>query len=238
MDSDLNAKMLIDEPNHVRMPLLAEMCASDDDPTPLMPSLLGCLNDRDESLQHMAMLVMERCGSEAVSPLSELLGPGYPIQIRAAAAASLGRMGSVAASACTALGGCLIEGDETLRSHALFALASIGEAAIPELQGLLRANEIEVNLAALEALGAMGPVAQPAVNDIRILSAGEDPLLQIACAGCLVKIDHTDPQGLPQLLAALQHNEATVRAAAVKWIGRLGGNGSMASARFDRPLAG
>ncbi len=228
MDGDINAKRLIDGPDHVRLPLLAELYASDGDPTPLLPAVCSCLNDSDELVRHMAMMVMERCGFEAVPPMAELLAPGHPAQTRAAAATSLGRMGLVGASASAVLCRCLSEDDETLRSHAVFALGSIGEPVVPELQRLLYVDEIEVNLAAIEALGAMGTVAQAAAEDVRQLAAGENPIVQASCAGCLARIDHTDQQGFPQLMEALQNNEAPVRASAVKWIGKLGGNGSTA----------
>ena len=228
MDSDINARRLIDEPNHVRLPLLAELCTSDGDPTPLVPALCSCLNDSDESVRHVAMMLLERCGSEAVPPLAELLDPGRSVQTRAAAAAALGRMGPVGAPASAALCRCLGEDDETLRRHAGFALGSIGEPAVPELQRLLYADEIEINLAALEALGTMGVGAQEAADDICKLAAGENPVVQASCAGCLAQIDHADRQGLPQLMAALQHNEAVVRGTAVTWIGKLGSNASTA----------
>jgi HEAT repeat protein len=228
MDNDIIAEKLIKEPNHIRLPLLAELYTSDREPAPLVQALCSCLSDSDESLRNMAMLVLERCGPEAVAPLAELLAPAYPIQTRAAAAASLGRMGPAAAPASAALCLCLQEDDETLRSHAVFALGCIGAAAVPDLQGLLSADELKVNSAVLETLGYMGPAAQAAADDIRKLIAAQDPLLQVDCAGCLARIDVADPQGLPQLIAALQRNESAVRAAAVRWIGKLAGNGETA----------
>lgn len=228
MDNIVISEKLIDAPNHVRLPLLAGLYASDADPAPFVEVLCGCLDDADESLRSMAMMVMERCGSEAVAPLSDLLSPARTAQTRASAAVSLGRMGSVAAAASGALCQCLREEDETLRRHAAFALGSIGESALPGLQRLLFSDDREVVLAAIEALGAMGPAAVAAGDDIRRLAESEDLLIKTSCAGCLARMDHTDPQGVPQLMAAMTHFEADARVLAVRWIGKMGEKGAAA----------
>ena len=232
MDNDEIAAKLIDGPDHVRLPLLAELYASEADPAPLVGALSRCFDDADESLRHMAVMLMARCGSEAVPPLSALLSPAEPAETRAAAAVSLGRLGAVAAPASGALCRCLHEDDDTLRSHALFALGAIGAPALPELRGLLSADRRAVVLAALEALGAMGPAAMAAGEDIRRLAEGDDPLVQTNCAGCLALIDAADPMGVPQLTAATQHVEADLRASAVGWIGKMGAKGAAAAPRL------
>jgi HEAT repeat protein len=169
----------------------------------------------------MAILVLERCGPDGVEPLVELVAPEHPSKIRAAAATSLGRIGSLAASASSVLCRCLLEEDDTLRNHAVFAIGRLGRDAVADLQRCLASDEESVKKAALEALGRLGSDAREAVPEIRGLADGKDPIMQVACAGCLAQIDPHDPQGLPLLLEATRSPEADIRALAVQRIGEL-----------------
>ena len=159
MECEVIAAQLAAEPNHVRLPLLFRIYAWEGDPTPLVPALCNCLADPDRSVQQTAVLVLTRCGPEAVPPLTALLAPLYPADRRAEAAAALGRMGAEAAPACAALCECLRDADDTLRQQAIFALGAIGAPAVPHLEELLGDPVVAVSVAALEAMGRIGPAA-------------------------------------------------------------------------------
>lgn len=107
----------------------------------------------------------ERESFAAVSALAETLHDPA-IEVRLAAAFSLGEMGACAATAVPALAALLHEPDPELRAVAAFALGQMGPAAsdaVPTLIDALRDPGDGVRANAAHALGSMGEAAKVAV---------------------------------------------------------------------------
>lgn len=186
-----------------------------------IPDVSSCLADEDETTRELAVLVLEQAGASAVAPLIAATQDSQPAGVRIAAVAALGRIGPPAGTAAEPLCSCLEGDDDQLREHASLALGQIGIDALPPLIVRLGSADSRVQTAALNAIGYMGKDAGTAVEAVSGLCQAESLPLRLAACSVLVRISADPSQGLPVLLAAMEHEDGAIRKESVERIGEL-----------------
>ncbi len=143
--------------------------------------------------------VVKKLGAEewAVSALVRELSKSKS-SVRGQAAYVLERFGPTSRPAIPVLIGWL-ERDDDLRHQAARTLASIGSDAVPALVPLLDSTNKAIRIAAAEALGGMGPAAEPGVpalarmlidHDYNIFRTAEDVLPKLRRAAMPTISEH------------------------------------------------
>jgi HEAT repeat protein len=115
-------------------------------------------------------------------------------EVRASAAAALGRLGPGAKAALPALKKALNsqeEGQEDL----IKVLVQIGPAALPTLIELLEAEKPEIRCQAAAILGNMGPAARVAVPALRKALQDQEPAVRSATAAAVQALKEKDAPG-------------------------------------------
>jgi HEAT repeat protein len=186
-----------------------------------IPDVSSCLADEDETTRELAVLVLEQAGASAVAPLTAATQDSQPAGVRIAAVAALGRIGPPAGTAAEPLCRYLEGDDDQLREHAALALGQIGIDALPPLIVQLGSADSRVQTAALNAIGYMGKDAGTAVEAVSGLCQAESLPLRLAACSVLVRISADPSQGLPVLLAAMEHEDGAIRKESVERIGEL-----------------
>lgn len=143
------------------------------------PHLVAVVGDTNPDVAVKAYRAAANTGSaEVVEPLVARLGDGDAGQ-RDALSNAMQRLGTVGVAALSA---ALGDSDAGVRLHAAEALAQVGEAAqeaTPALAGLVTDEDIDVALAAVMALGAVG--GEEALAALAgVADAGRGPLDVVA----------------------------------------------------------
>jgi HEAT repeat protein len=169
-----------------------------------------------------------RLGAPAVAPLREKLTDPAA---RVAAMEILGTIGRPAKPALPDMVKALADPDETYRSDAAVAIASLGvdaADAVPELRKLLEGASTPpgTRYSAAYALGRIGPAARPALEKLRELAATDDELLATVAVWAALKIDPADSSlfasAVPRLRKALRSGDEIVRLEAAVALGDIG----------------
>lgn len=118
---------------------------------------------------------------------------------------------------------CLSDENEDVRQLAVELLGEAdnqAEPAVPALIERLSDKEHNVVVMAMLALKRLSRFAQSAISEIRrVLADTSDSHLRIVAAATLGKIDPTDPDSIPLLVASLNDSESINRAAACEFLG-------------------
>jgi len=164
-----------------------------------------------------------------LAPLIRELHSGKS-ESRARAAATLGKLGPLAAPAVPELVAALADKSIPLQLEALLALEHIGpaaRAAVPDLVKILKGENSKLYGGAIDALGAIGPDSLEAAPVLVDLLKGDDPAVAAAAGLALARIlpDGSDelPQVVPILVESLKDKRTTVRNTAVVGLGLCGG---------------
>jgi HEAT repeat protein len=149
-----------------------------------------------------------------------------------AAAEALGQIGPAARAAVPALLGALAHGGWSLRNKAAAALGQIGvtTAELPELLRLLR---LDISNAVYLAFKGAPPEVVP---ELSVLVASSDPVGARNAAFALGALGPRAAAAIPALIAALRHNAAAVRDAAVRALGEIGSRDDAVAAALRERL--
>jgi hypothetical protein len=156
------------------------------------PALVSALKADTYALRSYAVEQIPGTGPAAIPALIELLGDPNT-QTCASAARALGSYGKAAAQAVPALIERLNDPDSPVRQSAIEALGKIGDSrTVPVLvQALQQSDHKDINAdeAAIDALGAIGPEAKPAIPKlIEMLNMDYYWAIRSAAASALKKI--------------------------------------------------
>ncbi|WP_165394723.1 HEAT repeat domain-containing protein [Methanofollis fontis] len=172
---------------------------------PALPALAAVVEGGSAEGRWAAALALGKAGlEEGVPPLSRLLRDG-DTGVRWKAAEALGEIGGLAAvpPLITALG----DDEGEVREAAASALAGIGAPAAGPLVDALRVRERWFG--AVDALRGMGDAARPA-----LLAALERRNRWVRIGAAMILGEAGDERGVDALVAALEDDDAEVRAAA------------------------
>jgi HEAT repeat protein len=150
-------------------------------------------------------------GAAAVLPLLE----DRDVDVRAAAARSLGRLG--AADAAEPLVRSLVEGTVP-RALAFRAVLDLGPAGLPALRELARADDPEERAAAVELLGWLGDAADDAI----VIEAVGDPSAEVRAKAAAALGRLASEDGADALTRALDDRIYFVRLHAARALGQVG----------------
>jgi len=254
---------LADPAEQVRLAALAELMKPDAEPARVLESVAACLDHSSAKVRKLAVVVLGKvvASGQGVQPavlaLTKALGETQPMPVRVFATVGLAQAGPAAAPAIEALcramdalaakprpapaGPASATGaasdKDVLRSNASLALSRIGAPAVPSLRLLLRAPDPAVVIAAISALGWIGPPAGDASPDLQQLTTSPDAKTRQACWSSLVKITRNPAAGLPALLLDLRSPEPSLRQASLAHIGELQALGKSATPNILPALA-
>jgi len=159
----------------------------------------------------------------AVPALRAVLGDASAA-VRAAAAASLGRMGP-AAGVIPDLVGLLADADETVRGQAAEALGQVGvgdPATVPALAGLLEDPSPAIRAAAAKALGALGTAGAAAVPALVPLLQDRDEGVRETAAAAVGRMGTLPDSAAETLTEGLASDDNVVRARTAEALGAIG----------------
>lgn len=114
----------------------------------------------------------------------------------------------------------LADADETTASHALDALATLGEPAVPGLVNALKHKKLRPHVVSI--LGRIGPSAAPATPSLVALVHDEDIDTANEAVHALAKIGPGAKQAVPELIKAVENPESPVHRAAIYALGKMG----------------
>ena len=198
----------------------------DPDPEISRPILKKVMDGASPEVLDAAMDAMASLGEKVLPRLIEALK--VP-EVRARAAAILGRIGPKAKRAVPALAEALADPDPETRNEVLFALAAIGpkaEGAVAAVTKALGDPDMNVRYAACYALGSIGPAAKSAKAALQRNLASPDEFLALDSAWALSQIDpgcsESAPKTVPLLVKGLQQPDAMTRLHAAESLRCLG----------------
>jgi HEAT repeat protein len=184
----------------------------------LLNALTRLLDSGPEEMRAFAAGQLARIGADAGparGTLTKLLADPSA-QVRSAAAVALARGATTADTVGSdgeghetreALVGALLDPSPTVRAESARGLGAFGPAAVGAVPALMRTvkdPEIEVRIAAVEALGAIGRETQELVDLLAWAALQEgDAILRKAAAATLWKVDSHLDRTLPRFLHAL-----------------------------------
>jgi HEAT repeat protein len=183
----------------------------------------GLLNHSDDRVQVAAAEALGNIGTRAGRNAGQL---GRQLDdddagVRAAAAEALGKLGRKASGYSAQLVQSLGDENASVRLAASASLVRIGEPATSNLIRALAKGDPVFLQAVVETLGALGPVAVPQL--VKSLQASrETTLVRRYSALALARIGGDDERVVPGLSAALEDDNAEVRAAALEALGQIG----------------
>ncbi|TWT55540.1 nSTAND1 domain-containing NTPase [Allorhodopirellula solitaria] len=147
---------------------------------------------------------------------------GFGSEIRYAAAA----LGSIGPGAKDAIPDLIemLQHEYPVGPAAQGALSKIGVAAVPSLEVALAGDNLESQMRAARALGAIGPPANMALESIRKASMSDNLLLRVYCWYAITKISLNGDATERQLIEVLNNpmSDSDARSAAAWAIGEMG----------------
>lgn len=157
------------------------------------PELAGILlKDESAELRRKAAEALSQIGPEARNAVPSLIKAldDKEVDVRRWSAIALAKIGPDARPALAALVKALkSDNDRFVRSHAAHALGVLGKEAVPALKECVQTElVVEVRLAAIEELGAIGPDARDAVDVLTVASRDARPAVREAAEGALKRI--------------------------------------------------
>lgn len=215
---------LLDKAQHVRLEVLAKLIGQPQRAAKLVQEVSNLMADPSQSVRELAVTVLGQAGQAGVNGLIQGLHPQQKFPVRVLAANTLGRLGPDAQDAVKPLCQTINIGNDDLRWQASFALGQIGEPAVESLISLLTGtDETKVKIACVDALGWVGPAAQPSMQELESLIQDQDSPMPLRLAACsaLIRITEDASQALPFMIEQLSHEAPEVRQAALDRIAEL-----------------
>lgn len=180
-----------------------------------VPALVAALDDKEQAVRDAATFAFAQVGEASIPALTTLLADA-DVQKRWTAAYALNSIGSP--KTADPLIVALNDRDERIRDLATSALTRIGKDAIEPLAKAAKNENVDVRLAAINALGGM---ARP--DTISILHAAlkdDEPIIRDAAVAALGNTGSA--KAIPALTEAIQNKDTKVRADAVQALVKLG----------------
>ena len=141
--------------------------------------------------------------------------------IRLAATLALGEIGPAARDSVDGLTRALNDTDGRVRHAAADALGGIGVAAVAALRKAVEDGD-DSRLAAVTALGEIGPPANAAIPELRVCLSDKTPSIRCFAAQALGEIGARAAPALGPLRMALGDEESAVRESAASALGQIG----------------
>jgi HEAT repeat protein len=214
---------LLSDPNlHVRRAAIRAIGKIRLEPKVSIPLLMKTVDDSDPAVRLGALDALAELGKEAVPPLVEALGHEKTAYW---ACLALGELGADAAPAVAELQRLLRDDRRAeVRREAALVLGSIGSRsapAVPLLAHALGEKDVGLQMAAVFALGRIGPKAKAAEQSLRkMLGTGTPPLLRTFAVWALARIRPEDKQlsqrAVAVLTESMRNKDPSVRATAVR----------------------
>lgn len=157
---------------------------------------------------------------EAVAELFARLKDENP-QVRQVAARALAALPPAPEIVVPIWEDAMKDADSTTMYHALDAMATLGEPAVPRLVDLLETHD-QLRVEVTYVLGQMGPAAATATDALAKLVADEDLHLATEAALALGKIGPAAKGAVPALIAALEAEGEKNAHAIVRALGKIG----------------
>lgn len=223
----LLTQVITESKSHAQAAALRGLLELEPDAAKVVPVLAGMMAKGDLESIHEALSAAASFGEAGLPALIAALGRP---EVRARAAAMVGRLGAKGAKAVGPLTAALSDKEPEVRREVLLALATIGPDAAPakdEILKLLADPEPRVAAVAAFALGSIGPsVASSAMVPLRKSLESSDPVVRVASAWALVHISAKPEQvaslTIPILVQGLKSEAPAVRRGSAEALGRLG----------------
>ncbi|NQT16942.1 MAG: HEAT repeat domain-containing protein, partial [Planctomycetes bacterium] len=185
-------------------------------------ALVGQLRSGDEAARVVAAQRLASLGPSARDAVEGLMAAlDDTPKVRLAAVQALGKIGPDAAPAARVLAGMLVHNVVDRRIIAR-AMADIGAPSVPQLQKLLRHEDLDVRLAAIEALGWIGPAAKAAAGDLIALMRDQEKAVRMAAAHAVRSVVPGSPESAPLLIEFLGADDEPIRWAMVDTLVAMG----------------
>lgn len=185
-------------------------------------ALVGQLRSGDEAARIAAAQRLASLGPGARDAVEALMAAlDDTPNVRVAAVRALGKIGPDAAPSARVLAGMLVHDPDDRRTIAR-AMADIGPPSVRHLRKLLQHEKTDVRVAAIEALGWIGPAAKAAAGDLIGLMRDKEQTVRIAAANAVRSVGPGDPESAPLLVEFLGADEEPIRWAAVETLARMG----------------
>jgi HEAT repeat protein len=172
----------------------------------------------------------------AVPALISLLNDPSP-ELRAVAAQTLGKLGKAAQPAFDRLASLLAAEPAKVRVAAVFTLGGLGldvTVVRPALSKALRDDHPEVRLAAVTAIQRLGPQGSIFIPDLIVLASDKEKAGSVQRLLRRYERRSPDVRALPELVKQLEHDQASVRLLAAKYLGFAGQNAKEAIPALER----
>ena len=179
----------------------------------------------DGPIRLIAAEALGRIGPEAKAAVPDLIAAldGPDSRVRCEAVRALGAIGPDSAPAIPNLVRQLVRGQPELAAEwSKDALVGIGVAAVPPLLEVLRNDDPDVRVVAIETLGKFGAKAVPAHSNL--IAALNDPVpkVRMSAAQCLAEIEPEDAAVSAALVASIKDPDDDVSRAACESLVRIG----------------
>jgi len=193
-DAALLAARLGDPNERVRIAAVDALELLGSDAAGVVPQLVRGLSDRSPFVRWATVRTLGRIGpvdTERTVPLIAELLCDHDLDVRLAAAYTLGSYGDKSAPAVAQLAKAVVSGDAEQRIAAMKALQSIGKDAAPAVPALAQAlgfADERVRRAAPPVLGLLGAAARSAIPALQQALFDSDPLVRQAASDALLSI--------------------------------------------------
>ncbi len=225
-------KRAIDAPNSVAMIAIEAIPRMGDAGQSLIPVALGKLGSENPFARYAAVgLVGTLPPGEAIKAAADVgkLATDPELDIRVRVGFVLEKLGPAAAPAAEPLGNALADEKEALiRDQFIDALVAMGTGAKPALPALLRvASDKSVSASlrvkVIAAIAAADPASKEVAAALLSASGESDPLIRVAAASALGKLDSLPPEALAKLVALVKSDPRTPpRVAALRALAEAG----------------
>jgi HEAT repeat protein len=185
----------------------------------IVPCLVRALETKDPFLRKPLKIIAPQLSDETKRRHFSFLNNDEAHRLRSGAARALELMGPKARAALPALAKALRDDDANISMRASFALARIGEAAVPQLMRGLEARPFHTRLLSINALSRIGAGAHQAIPALVV--ALDDKSSQIAEQASHA-LSSIGPASVPKLIPVLKHPRAPVRALAAAALAEMG----------------
>ena len=142
--------------------------------------------------------------------------------MRLRAIRAIGKLGSSARDALTALSKSLDDNDAKVREAAAQSIGQIGPDALPLLAQMLKHPDKYVRRNAVWALGKLGPLAKDVANDLCAVLRDEDPRTASGAAQTLGSMGTEAAAAIPPLAEAMRGTNIVLCRLAAKALSQIG----------------